>query len=852
MAVLALLLGFLIPGFGVSFLTPPALPDIKDEVARPGDKLPAPFAKKVLFIVVDGFRADVAFDAERVPIVSELCKRGACGTAIGSQISITVMGVLATATGQTNDFRWIFLDFSPHEYPGPSWFRTARSAGRSTGHFGDDTWSMLFRSSIDLIAARSGLPRWLYYKEAVHEVDNLHFDRAGYHVTAHQPDLSTMHLVGVDHAGHRFGPFSERATNRLAQLDRNIRGLMAKADPDTVVVITADHGASRTGNHAGAGVDARTTPVVIVGPGIRHVEGLDLDLRDWSVFVPEILGAPIPGHSIGIMPPGVLDEPASQAAARLLRNAWSMDRLKNVIAAEGHDRFVSYFPGPETLREAEEQLRAGDADGASTTARAWMNEFRQQWERAVAGWRLPFLAVTLGMALFLCWLAVRAWFRPEGISEPGDRSSRGSILLGAVVLGAALAVAALTQSAPEAPDPELRADLYGLFGLLGAMLVAPLALKLTASRGLDRLDAFGVAMTGASVMVVLGTDKIMPGLAVTPLVAALLLASSPERRGILLGLAGAWLLVALDSFDYRGQLPTGRGGLGLATYGGDIVGSVALLALGAIRARRAFKDEECTMSRALRLTLACAAMLTLVVAIATMLQSFEVRRSRLPYLPLELAGGTVVIMLLAARTGAARHLLPVLAASVWVTFAVRGQVLGMVGWWVAAELLARTRVVARGSARDLASIAVIVALARFALISLFTGQISMDNLEIPVALMGNPEIDEPLGAVHVFLKIAQPTLLVLSVLWVAVPRGAGTRLGRWVLAVILADIIGLFVQLLTMDTAMIPAYARAEEVIYGTAMLALFLVATILSAVLCRRAPPAPAGEPAPASAEPG
>ena len=207
-------------------------------------------------------------------------------------------------------------------------------------------------------------------------------------------------------------------------------------------------------------------------------------------------------------------------------------------------------------------------------------------------------------------------------------------------------------------------------------------------------------------------------------------------------------------------------------------------------------------------------------------------------------------MLLSARTGAARHLLPVLAASVWVIFAVRGQVLGMVGWWVGAELLARTRIVERGSARDLASIAVIVALARFALISLFTGQISMDNLEIPVALMGNPEIDEPLGAVHVFLKIAQPTLLVLSVLWVAVPRGAGTRLGRWLLAVILADIVGLFVQLLVVDTAAIPAYAGAEEIIYGTAMLALFLVATVLSAILCAPAARPPSG--AAASAETG
>jgi hypothetical protein len=838
--VLAILVVFLIPSYGVSFLKPPLLPDIKDEVARPGDKLPAPSAAKVLFIMVDALRADQALDPSLVPVLTELCERGACGTAIGSQVSVTVMGVLAAAVGQTNDFRWIFKDFDPDEYQGPNMLRSVRSLGKSTGLFGDDTWSALFHSSFSLIASRSGLPRWLYYREAVYGVDTIHMSRARHHLRAHQPDLSVIHLVGVDHTEHRYDIHGPEMKRKLRELDQMIRDLMAYAGPDTVIMLSSDHGASDSGNHAGAGVLARTTPFVVAGPGIKHVEGLDLDLRDWSVLITELMGAAIPGHSIGILPWQALDESPSEVAPRLLRNAWSMDRLRKTLAEAGHAEFAGSLPDAAPLRHAEERLDAGDPEAASAAALAWMQDFRVEWERAVAAGRLSFLLLTLAFAVFFAWLALRARSQAGGASAPGRRDGLTSTLVGAGALGLAYIFASCTQQAPAAPDPLSRADLFGLIGLLGAAVAAPLLFKLASARkAAPRLDAFGIAMLGASVLVLLGRHKVMPGLVLTPLVAALLLSSTRERRALLVALAGAWMLLALDAFDYRGKLPTGRGGMGLATFGGDIAGAVAMLGLGAIRARRTVMDDSITLSRVLRIALAGAAILALALAVGTMLQDFELRRSRLPYIPFELAGGTALVLLLAARTGAARHLVPVLAAAVWVTFAVRGQVLGMAGWWAAAELVARTNLVREGGARNLAAAAVMVVMGRFALISLFTGQISMDNLEIPVALMGNPEIIETLGAVHIFTKLGQPTLLALSVLWVAVPAGAGARLARWMIAIVGADLVGLFVQLLVLDAAEIPPYARAEDVQYSAAIMAFFLVCALLSALWCGSVAPA-------------
>jgi predicted AlkP superfamily pyrophosphatase or phosphodiesterase len=64
-------------------------------------------------------------------------------------------------------------------------------------------------------------------------------------ISAKHPQFTTVHLRGLDHLEHEFGPSSPQANKALETLDDAIGKLVAdakKAEPDLVVAIVSDHG----------------------------------------------------------------------------------------------------------------------------------------------------------------------------------------------------------------------------------------------------------------------------------------------------------------------------------------------------------------------------------------------------------------------------------------------------------------------------------------------------------------------------------------------------------------------------------------------------------------------------------
>jgi hypothetical protein len=67
----------------------------------------------------------------------------------------------------------------------------------------------------------------------------------------------------------RRGPWTPRST-----------GCSGLVDADTTVVITSDHAITNRGGHGGSDAEARRTPLVMLGRGIRQVSGLAVDQVD--------------------------------------------------------------------------------------------------------------------------------------------------------------------------------------------------------------------------------------------------------------------------------------------------------------------------------------------------------------------------------------------------------------------------------------------------------------------------------------------------------------------------------------------------------------------------------------------
>ena len=130
-----------------------------------------------------------------------------------------------------------------------------RKADKTLVHLGDDTWHSLFPGYFDtnLTRAYDSFNVW-----DLHTVDN--------GVTEHlipllHPDNTTKwdiifgHYLGVDHAGHRYGPDHPAMAAKLQEMDQVFRNAIGLLDDGTLLVVMGDHGMDVKGDHGGESDD---------------------------------------------------------------------------------------------------------------------------------------------------------------------------------------------------------------------------------------------------------------------------------------------------------------------------------------------------------------------------------------------------------------------------------------------------------------------------------------------------------------------------------------------------------------------------------------------------------------------
>jgi phosphatidylinositol glycan class O len=126
-----------------------------------------------------------------------------------------------------------------------------RKVGKTLVHLGDDTWNSLFPGYFhpNLTHAYDS-----FNVRDLHTVDNgviEHLMPLLQFSAASQWDVIFGHFLGVDHAGHRYGPDHQAMTEKLKQMDGVIRDIMQSIDENTLLVVMGDHGMDGKGDHGG-------------------------------------------------------------------------------------------------------------------------------------------------------------------------------------------------------------------------------------------------------------------------------------------------------------------------------------------------------------------------------------------------------------------------------------------------------------------------------------------------------------------------------------------------------------------------------------------------------------------------
>lgn len=248
-----------------------------------------------------------------------------------------------------------------------------RNASKRVVHLGDDTWHALFPNSFepDLTHAYDSFNVW-----DLHTVDN--------GVTEHlipflQPsnaskwDVIFAHYLGVDHAGHRYGPDHPAMNTKLKQMDTTMRQVMDLIDDDTLLIVMGDHGMDSKGDHGGESDDEIEAAIWMYsklpkfGRRWRFPTEPPLNARFHSVaqidFVPTLsllLGLPIPFNNLG--------KPILEAFIGKEGNGYqNLARVYRLAAAQIHRYMAEY----SLVRRLDEDATAAPASLWGTAQAMW-------------------------------------------------------------------------------------------------------------------------------------------------------------------------------------------------------------------------------------------------------------------------------------------------------------------------------------------------------------------------------------------------------------------------------------------------------------------------------------------------
>ena len=221
---------------------------------------------KVVLVIVDALRYDmVVGDARR------LRSLGGKGWLLRSESpTTTAQRLRAMTTGGVPAYMELGTAFNSDEVLQDSLLRQLRLHERSAAVLGDDTWVALYPEAGGYWAHAGVYPSFNVWdldtvdsgvKESLRDLyveDVGGGGRDGRRSTVSlKYDFNVLHLLGVDHAGHRYGPRHPEMDRKLEETDVFLQHLTDRVlsrlprGERTMLLVIGDHGMTEDGQHGG-------------------------------------------------------------------------------------------------------------------------------------------------------------------------------------------------------------------------------------------------------------------------------------------------------------------------------------------------------------------------------------------------------------------------------------------------------------------------------------------------------------------------------------------------------------------------------------------------------------------------
>ncbi|XP_064621054.1 GPI ethanolamine phosphate transferase 3-like [Lineus longissimus] len=290
---------------------------ISDEHGLDGCWMHARF-KKAVIIIIDALRYDfVKYNSSlpennalpfqnKLPFIHDLMKEspqnGRLYKFIADPPTTTMQRILGMTTGSFPTFIDVGANFASSEIHEDNFVDQLVKNGKKITFMGDDTWLGLFPNRF-----RKQFPFPSFNVKDLHTVDNGVLTHLVPELNNHDWDVLIAHFLGVDHCGHRYGPYHPAMAEKLNQMDQMLRDVVKRLDGDTVLFVLGDHGMTRTGDHGGDSRDELDAALFIYSKSMLTNSPLlkepALSQVDLVPTLSLLLGIPIPFSNLGVVIP---------------------------------------------------------------------------------------------------------------------------------------------------------------------------------------------------------------------------------------------------------------------------------------------------------------------------------------------------------------------------------------------------------------------------------------------------------------------------------------------------------------------------------------------------------------------
>lgn len=288
-------------------------PDVVTAAAGPAAH--APSATRAVLFVVDAFTPGRAFDPAVMPVLAGLAAGGASGIAETGSVTTTAPCVYSLTTGRPGSLVQAILNFHSRPTKVDSLLSLTAAAGGRIALAGDPGWHRQFA--------------WLVPPQDLHESPEPGIT-VEHHIDAYDAAavdfllekyadpryrLLIVHLGSLDAVGHMVTPLAPRYAEQMTFIDGLLARVAAAVDPaTTLLLVTGDHGMAARGTHGGED-EARRTPYVLAGPGVRAGAVHDLPQPALTSTLLALLGLPFLPVSLEPPVPALLALPPAAAQA---------------------------------------------------------------------------------------------------------------------------------------------------------------------------------------------------------------------------------------------------------------------------------------------------------------------------------------------------------------------------------------------------------------------------------------------------------------------------------------------------------------------------------------------------------